>query len=287
MTTQHLNNSRIRLVRLDLQDTPRMFRFPLPVMNLGTVTEGPSHFIGRHENQIEFCIRMNSEDDVAVDTVGETVYANHFPHVFVKHEGPLHEYHYPGVREAFFFIYHVSLHSKLEEMGVDLSRICWEITLSPTIMELIRELVTLFPVSQESGIADRIDTLCWRLLQEIIICRRSTEHPETEQERKIRQIASYIQYHYKDPFDMDQLISENGMSRRTFFRHWKQFYSKTPAQQIQDLKMKEARRLLGQDQLSIADIAAELGFIDSAYFICTYRRYYGITPLQFRKKLRN
>ena len=47
--------------------------------------------------------------------------------------------------------------------------------------------------------------------------------------------------------------------------------------------MKEARRLLGQDHLSIA---AELGFIDSAYFICTYRRYYGITPLQFRKKLR-
>lgn len=50
--------------------------------------------------------------------------------------------------------------------------------------------------------------------------------------------------------------------------------------------MKEARRPLGQDHLSIADIAAELGFIDSAYFICTYRRYYGITPLQFRKKLR-
>lgn len=286
MATERFTNSRIRLVRIDLQDAPRLFRFPLPVMSLGTVTEGPSRFIGRHENQIEFCVRMNSEDDIAVDTVGDAVYANHFPHVFVKHEGPLHEYHYGGIREAFFFIYHVSLHEKLERMGIDLAKICWEITLSPKILELIRELIELFPVSRESGVADRIDALCWRLLQEIIICRRISEQPETEQERKIRQIASYIQYHYKDAFDMDRLIAENGMSRRSFFRHWKQFCAKTPAQQVLDLKMKEARRLLGQDHLSIADIAAELGFIDSAYFICTYRRYYGITPLQFRKKLR-
>ena len=84
---------------------------------------------------------------------------------------------------------------------------------------------------------------------------------------------------------MNRLIAEHGLSRRSFFRYWKKFYNKTPAQLVLDLKMKEARRMLGQCMLSIADIAMELGFIDSAYFICTFRRYYGITPLQFRRKL--
>ncbi len=279
-------SSTLRFVRIDLQETPRLFHFPLPVLNLGTVTEESSEFVGRHENQIEFCVRMNSEDNIAVDTVGETVYTNRFPHVFVKHDGPLHKYHYSGMREAFFFIYHASLHDKLVELGVDLNKICWEIPADPRIPELIRSITSLFSRSQESGIADRIDTLCWLLLQELIISGKSAEHPENEQERKIRQIASYLQYHYKEPFEMNRLIAEHGLSRRTFFRYWKHFYSKTPAQLVLDLKMKEARRMLSQHTLSIADIAQELGFIDSAYFISTYRRYYGITPLQFRRKLR-
>lgn len=279
-------SSTLRFVRIDLQETPRLFHFPLPVLNLGTVTEESSEFVGRHENQIEFCVRMNSEDNIAVDTVGETVYTNRFPHVFVKHDGPLHKYHYSGMREAFFFIYHASLHDELVELGVDLNKICWEIPADPRIPELIRSITSLFSRSQESGIADRIDTLCWLLLQELIISGKSAEHPENEQERKIRQIASYLQYHYKEPFEMNRLIAEHGLSRRTFFRYWKHFYSKTPAQLVLDLKMKEARRMLSQHTLSIANIAQELGFIDSAYFISTYRRYYGITPLQFRRKLR-
>ena len=112
---EHSHTSTLRFVRIDLQDTPRLFHFPLPVQNLGTVTEESSSFVGRHENQIEFCVRMNSEDDIAVDTVGESVYTNRFPHVFIKHDGPLHKYRYSGMREAFFFIYHASLHGKLEE----------------------------------------------------------------------------------------------------------------------------------------------------------------------------
>ena len=282
---EHSHTSTLRFVRIDLQDTPRLFHFPLPVQNLGTVTEQSSSFVGRHENQIEFCVRMNSEDDIAVDTVGESVYTNRFPHVFIKHDGPLHKYRYSGMREAFFFIYHASLHGKLEEMGVDLSRVCWEIPADPRIPELIRSITSLFARSQDSGVADRIDTLCWLLLQELIVYGKNAANPESEQERKIRQIASFLQYHYKEPFDMNRLIAEHGLSRRSFFRYWKKFYNKTPAQLVLDLKMKEARRMLGQCMLSIADIAMELGFIDSAYFICTFRRYYGITPLQFRRKL--
>ena len=176
-------SSTLRFVRIDLQETPRLFHFPLPVLNLGTVTEESSEFVGRHENQIEFCVRMNSEDNIAVDTVGETVYTNRFPHVFVKHDGPLHKYHYSGMREAFFFIYHASLHDKLVELGVDLNKICWEIPADPRIPELIRSITSLFSRSQESGIADRIDTLCWLLLQELIISGKSAEHPENERLR--------------------------------------------------------------------------------------------------------
>ena len=109
----------LHMVRVDLSEAPRLLRFPLPVMDFGIVTEENNSFRGRHHNQIEFCVRMSSDDEFAMDTVGETIYTNRFPHVFVKVDGPLHEYRYRGRREAFFFIYHSSLLPKFAEAGIE------------------------------------------------------------------------------------------------------------------------------------------------------------------------
>lgn len=276
----------IKLIRIDLSEAPRLFKFPLPVMDIGTVTEDHSRFCGNHDRQIEFCVRMNSEDEFAVDTVGETVYTNRFPHVFVKIDGRMHEYHYSGEREAFFFIYHSSLLPRFADLGIDMSRICWEIELSPRVMELIRELISLFPVSQERGVADRVDSLCWILLQELVLMQKENRGHKDPYEGKIRRIASYIQLHYHEQPEIGPLIQENGLSRRSFFRYWKRFYTKSPAQMILELKMKEARRLLAFDSMQIAEIAEQLKFADSAYFIYTFRKYFGMTPLQYRRKLK-
>ena len=88
----------LKMIRVDFSEAPRLLRFPLPVSELGIVTEENNRFCGFHRNQIEFCIRMSSSDEFAVDTVGENVFTNRFPHVFVKVDGKLHEYHYRGKR---------------------------------------------------------------------------------------------------------------------------------------------------------------------------------------------
>ena len=274
----------LKMIRVDFSGAPRLLRFPFPVSEIGIVTEEHNRFCGLHENQIEFCIRLNSEDEFAVDTVDKSVFTNRFPHVFLKVDGKPHEYHYRGKREAFFLIYHSSLLPKFVEAGITFDRICWEIVLSSDLMELIQDLTMLFPKSQEHGIADQADILCWRLLLELVLQQKENREANNPQEEKIRRIASAIQLCYKEKWNLDQLIRENGFSRRSFFRHWKRVYAKTPSQMVLDLKMKEARHLLASESLSIAEIAEQLKFSGSAYFIQAFRKYFGMTPLQFRKK---
>ncbi len=274
----------LHMVRVDLSEAPRLLRFPLPIMDFGIVTEENNSFRGRHHNQIEFCVRMSSDDEFAMDTVGETIYTNRFPHVFVKVDGPLHEYRYRGRREAFFFIYHSSLLPKFAEAGIEWNPPCWEIVLTPRVMDCVRELTALLPESQERGVADRVDALCWQLLLELTLLRKNLRKAGDPNEEKIRRIASRIQLHYKDTPDLDALIQEHGFSRRTFFRHWSRFYSRTPSQMILDLKMKEAQHLLASDSMPVSEIAELLRFSGSAYFISSFRKYFGMTPLQFRRK---
>ncbi len=274
----------LKMIRVDFSEAPRLLRFPIPVSEIGIVTEKSNRFCGVHKNQIEFCIRMNSEDEFAVDTVEKDIFTNRFPHVFVKVDGKEHEYHYRGKREAFFFIYHSSLLPKFAEAGIAFDNICWEIILTPRILELIQTLIALFPKSQERGVADQADILCWNLLLELVLMKKENREVHDPQEEKIRRIASALQLCYKEKWNLDELIRENGLSRRSFFRHWNRFYTKTPSQMILDLKMKEAQHLIASDSLPIAEIAEQLKFSGSAHFIHTFRKYFGVTPLQFRKK---
>ena len=57
----------------------------------------------------------------------------------------------------------------------------------------------------------------------------------------------------------------------------------TPAQMIRRVKALEAKRLLGRTNLTVAQVATQLGFDDPAYFCRFFRRETGMSPGQFRR----
>lgn len=54
---------------------------------------------------------------------------------------------------------------------------------------------------------------------------------------------------------------------------------------INEEKMKEAARFLNESSLSIRDVAARVGYDDPFYFDRLFRRFYGMTPRDYRRKL--
>ncbi|WP_158600268.1 AraC family transcriptional regulator [Fibrisoma montanum] len=60
---------------------------------------------------------------------------------------------------------------------------------------------------------------------------------------------------------------------------------KSPTRWIDEAILLEAKVLLHQSALSVSDIAAEVGLLDQSYFSRLFRKYEGITPLAFRRRL--
>lgn len=60
---------------------------------------------------------------------------------------------------------------------------------------------------------------------------------------------------------------------------------KSPTKWIDDAIVLEAKVLLYQTDVPISEIAAEIGFLDPSYFTRLFKKYEGITPLQFRKMI--
>jgi AraC family transcriptional regulator, transcriptional activator of pobA len=60
---------------------------------------------------------------------------------------------------------------------------------------------------------------------------------------------------------------------------------KSPTKWIDDTLVLEAKVLLYQTSLSINEVASEIGIYDQSYFSRLFKKYEGITPLEFRKKI--
>ena len=53
---------------------------------------------------------------------------------------------------------------------------------------------------------------------------------------------------------------------------------------IQEIRLQQARSLLEQSDLSVQNIAELVGYHDLTYFIKLFKRYFSVTPYQYRKK---
>ena len=53
---------------------------------------------------------------------------------------------------------------------------------------------------------------------------------------------------------------------------------------IQEIRLQQARNLLEQSDLSVQNIAELVGYHDLTYFIKLFKRYFSVTPYQYRKK---
>ena len=273
------------LYETDLSGHQRVVAFPFPVKRLGASIgelRGDHHFF--FTDKFEICIRLSSgEEKFAVDRIDGVVYRTPFPHVLIKYPFLHFSNALPYPRNAFHFSYSLESLEKMRALGILPEAVAWEIELTPEISELIRRLTDLQNHSLERGVADRIDLACFQLLEELIFLREKLTRKHDDRKDKILAIASALNVRYNGEFDLESLALEHGMSRRTFFRYWGEYFSESPTAYVQNLKLSEAARQLRETSHPIGDITRYLNFSDAAYLSKLFRRRYGMTPLQYRK----
>ena len=86
-----------------------------------------------------------------------------------------------------------------------------------------------------------------------------------------------------DQLSVDQLARDLGMSRSQLFRKLKALTSKSAVAFIRSYRLSRARQLLKTTDLSISEVAYEVGFNSPAHFSATFLKEYGVQPSETRK----
>lgn len=87
------------------------------------------------------------------------------------------------------------------------------------------------------------------------------------------------------PWTMEIMAEHCFLSRATFARHFARSYHQTPQAWLSQLRLALASRLLLEEKQSTVDaVAGRCGFLSLASFTQAFKRLYGMTPGQYRKR---
>lgn len=149
---------------------------------------------------------------------------------------------------------------------------------SDLMMGYIREILILFMRSQTrvSHSAPRSDPRKREL--------PTATSPRGAPDPRITSVLEHLATHYSEPMGTTEISSRVGLSRRQFQSLFKAATGANFATALVDRRMEAARDLLSRTDWPVTRIAFQVGFDQLPYFTRLFKRKYGVSPLDFRRK---
>lgn len=94
-------------------------------------------------------------------------------------------------------------------------------------------------------------------------------------------ICNYVAEHYTEKILLDNICFLFGTNKTTLCQSFKSEYGLTLLEYVDQLKIKEAKKLLHSQKLSVTEISEKLGFSSIHYFCRHFKKHTGMSPSEY------
>ena len=101
--------------------------------------------------------------------------------------------------------------------------------------------------------------------------------------RQISDIVRYINSHYRERITLDNLSRQFHLSPSHLSRMFKEVTGFGLNEFINQVRIKEAQRLLRTTRYSVTEVAAQTGYDNITHFGRTFKKMTGSSPSRYRK----
>ncbi|MBU7592804.1 bifunctional transcriptional activator/DNA repair enzyme AdaA [Metabacillus halosaccharovorans] len=116
-------------------------------------------------------------------------------------------------------------------------------------------------------------------------CKPNLKEWEGYKQEVSKEVMKYIQEHYRNKFSLERMGESLHKNPHYIHRSFKVINGITPLKYLHKLRVKEAKILLNKTDLSITDIALEVGYNDSTQFSVKFKEITGLSPSKYRISL--
>lgn len=100
----------------------------------------------------------------------------------------------------------------------------------------------------------------------------------------VQQAQAYLEDHLQEKISMEKLADKFAVGRRNFDRRFLKATGNTPLAYAQRLKIESAKKALETTRKTINEIMYEVGYSDVKAFREIFRKYTGISPIEYKGK---
>lgn len=101
---------------------------------------------------------------------------------------------------------------------------------------------------------------------------------------RIKIMLQYIQQNFSEKIQISDIADSAMISESECLRCFHNTIHTTPIQYVKEFRITQAAHLLQNTDEQISDIALQCGFQEMSYFAKTFRKFYGCTPGEYRKR---
>lgn len=151
--------------------------------------------------------------------------------------------------------------------------------------EILDQIITLHPCNHISS-QIKVRCLLLELLLDLLQYEgffHSVTHgsPTTFQ----REILFFIHEHYTEPLSLSVLAEHFHLSEKYISRYFIEHFHLSFVQYLNHQRLVLSKKLLETTELPITEVALRSGFNNVSYFIRTFKKLYGLSPLRYRRKI--
>lgn len=151
------------------------------------------------------------------------------------------------------------------------------------IIEGIRKIYSLKASCAASLKIQSIFTWIWALVFENIPKSNETEQTRHHNLSIFKNMISFIQQHFNEKITLELIASSGGIGQSKCCKLFDTYIHQTPNAYLTAYRLNKSTELLHMTDSNITEIAYEVGFNGASYYAEAFRKYFGISPSEYRK----
>ena len=115
---------------------------------------------------------------------------------------------------------------------------------------------------------------------QFVIFNGQKEHSD----ETIKEVQVFIEENFEEKLSVEDLAKKFAVSKRNFIRRFKKATQNTPYEYIQRVKVEVAKKSFEASTLNISQVMYNVGYNDEKAFRKMFKKYTGLSPLEYRRK---
>ena len=140
-------------------------------------------------------------------------------------------------------------------------------------------------INQDKTALYQLETrlLLLHFLMEVLLACPLRRVDSDEVDKLQREMLEYIRIHYREHITLTDVAKQFHLSPKYFSRYFREHFHLTFTAYLEHLRMDCARKLLETTDMSVTEVAEQCGFSGVSFFIRSFNRVNGCSPLKWRQ----